>query len=906
MIKKTSEPGVRPDTPSQSPAAKAAAALQSDKLALKAAAFADQRLGAPAAQKAAAKKPVKFVLPEEAEAQASVVPAAAEGDSSAGFVKTAALAMSDAGGAADMGDAGAESVAVEADGQGASGSSAPAANSNDDNDGGGIGTTPLIIGGLALVGGGIALAAGGGKKNTPPTVTASQAVTVAEDGKASITVAATDADSDPLTYAASTPSKGTVSGSGGSFTYVPNANFNGTDSFTVTVTDGRGGSVTQTVNITVTPVNDLPVATAATAKVDEDGKVTGNITATDVDGDTLSYAVAGSAVAGLTVATNGAFTFDASNAAYQSLAVGATKVVTAPISVSDGKGGVVQTTLTVTVTGVNDAPVAPAATAKVTEDAKVTGQIAASDVDGDTLTFAVVGTAPAGLSVAANGAFTFDASNAAYQALAEGQTQVVTTPISVADGKGGTVQTSLAVTVTGVNDAPTVAATQAVAAKEDAGAVTFKVTGADVDTGDVLTYSAPATSANGGTVTGGANGEFTYNPAANFKGTDTVVVTVTDKLGATTTQTVTFNVASDPEETSTIDIATNAATAVTYDAGGAGLTLGDNFKFTDNSGQPTNARIVNFTKGDTIEVTAAASLYSFTSNAAGDIEIVYNNSATGALNLITLVGVLGPGAPFISSEASAEAALGHDFFRSLTLPAGTGTGGTLDADDDGNLATARAFAGTAAADALTEDALVANFARITNFTSGDTITVSNATAGTYSFTGVGTDIRIDANVSGVTSTIVLVNANPTGAFINSEASAEAAFGADFFRFATATSPTTPVVPGTATAIDNGSTLSTLSAGTGAFNFTDAANRETNVVITGFTNDDRITVSGATSTQYSFGTADAGRDLVITFNNTAAGVVNNIVLDDVLVGSSAFIFDYATARTALGFDFMVFG
>ena len=47
----------------------------------------------------------------------------------------------------------------------------------------------------------------------------------------------------------------------GSFTYTPNANFNGTDSFTYTVTDGTADSNVATVTITVDPVNDAPVAT---------------------------------------------------------------------------------------------------------------------------------------------------------------------------------------------------------------------------------------------------------------------------------------------------------------------------------------------------------------------------------------------------------------------------------------------------------------------------------------------------------------------------------------------------------------------------------------------------------------------------------------------------------------------
>ena len=117
---------------------------------------------------------------------------------------------------------------------------------------------------------------------------------------------------------------------------------------------------------------------------------------------------------------------------------------------------------------------------------------------------------------------------------------------------------------------------------------------------------------------------------------------------------------------------------------------------------------------------------------------------------------------------------------------------------------------------------------------------------------------------------------------------------------------TPSVTLTSISIDNGSTLTTFNAATGAINFTDNATRETNVVITNFASNDRISVSGATAGNYNFVAGGNGRDLVISFTNTQTNAVNSIVLDDVLVGKSAFIFNYQSAATALGFDFMVFG
>ena len=70
-----------------------------------------------------------------------------------------------------------------------------------------------------------------------------------------------------------TPSQGTAiikAGSTTEVTYTPNANFHGSDSFTYVVSDGNGGTDTGTVDVTVTAVNDPPVATNDTASTAED------------------------------------------------------------------------------------------------------------------------------------------------------------------------------------------------------------------------------------------------------------------------------------------------------------------------------------------------------------------------------------------------------------------------------------------------------------------------------------------------------------------------------------------------------------------------------------------------------------------------------------------------------------
>ncbi|MFW1927757.1 Ig-like domain-containing protein, partial [Acinetobacter ursingii] len=71
----------------------------------------------------------------------------------------------------------------------------------------------------------------------------------------------------------------------------PNANYNGSDSFEVTVADGKGGTTTITIPVTIAAVNDAPTATVSSISTDEDKPVTGNVVGQDVDGDSLSYTV---------------------------------------------------------------------------------------------------------------------------------------------------------------------------------------------------------------------------------------------------------------------------------------------------------------------------------------------------------------------------------------------------------------------------------------------------------------------------------------------------------------------------------------------------------------------------------------------------------------------------------------
>lgn len=124
----------------------------------------------------------------------------------------------------------------------------------------------------------------------------------------------TDADGDSLTAIVVTGgSHGTVTlNSDGSFTYVPDADYNGPDSFTYKANDGTVDSSTVTVSITVNPVNDAPVAQNDTKTTAFNTPLTASVVATDVDmpADTLTFSlVADGAHGAAVVNTDGSYTY---------------------------------------------------------------------------------------------------------------------------------------------------------------------------------------------------------------------------------------------------------------------------------------------------------------------------------------------------------------------------------------------------------------------------------------------------------------------------------------------------------------------------------------------------------------------------------------------------------------------
>ena len=210
-----------------------------------------------------------------------------------------------------------------------------------------------------------------------------QAVSTDEDTPVAITLTASDVDGDNLSYTIVNSSEfGTLSGTAPDVTYTPDPDYNGSDSFTFKANDGQADSNIATVSVIVNSVNDPPVADDQAVSTDEDTLVAITLTASDVDGDSLTYSV-------MSDPSHGTLSGTAPDVTYTP-----DPDYTGPDSftfqANDGQADSNIATVSITVTPVNNAPVADDQAVSTDEDTPVAITLTASDVDGDLLTYSVV------------------------------------------------------------------------------------------------------------------------------------------------------------------------------------------------------------------------------------------------------------------------------------------------------------------------------------------------------------------------------------------------------------------------------------------------------------------------------------------------------------------------------------
>ncbi|MGR5428852.1 tandem-95 repeat protein, partial [Vibrio astriarenae] len=378
-----------------------------------------------------------------------------------------------------------------------------------------------------------------------PTVEGSLSYTVNEDGEITLSQEqllsnATDVEGDDLTALnLEVDGNATVTeNDDGSFTITPDADWNGDIDISFDVSDGEN-IVASGADLTVNPVNDLPVPQDQEFTVQEDGVLTFTDThllrgASDIEGDNLT--VEGISYEGtdgvLTDNGNGTYSF-APNENFNG-------DVEFSFNVSDGTD-TVSANVNVQVTEVNDPPVAGSTSYTVNEDSSITisnEQLLAnsSDVEGEVAIDSVTYSGTDGVFADnGDGTYTFTPN--------ENFAGDISVDVTVVDEDGATAETTAGIEVIEVNDPPI------------AGPTTYTI-----DEDSVLTFNESQVLANASDVDGevsvvgvsydGPDGIFTVNddgtcsfaPNENFNGEVQLDVTITDDDGATVDTVINVNV----------------------------------------------------------------------------------------------------------------------------------------------------------------------------------------------------------------------------------------------------------------------------------------------------------------------------------------------------------------------------
>ncbi|EGQ8100262.1 tandem-95 repeat protein [Vibrio parahaemolyticus] len=369
-------------------------------------------------------------------------------------------------------------------------------------------------------------------------------ITTEEDTAVTIDVLVNDSDveGDALSIqSASVPSEqGSVDIVDGKLVFTPAENFNGEATITYIVTDGDLTDEAK-VSVTVTPVNDSPVAVDDTTSIQEDTAVTIDVLTndTDVDGDKLSIESASvPKEQGTVEVVDGKLVFTPAENFNGDAEI--TYTVTDGELTDEAK-------VTVTVNPVNDVPtIKVEAVESITEDAVSTDTVVA------TLTVRDTDTPEDQLTVSlennSNGYFVLvgnevKLTQAAVNAVNNDELNLkdLTISASVSDGVNPTASDSDSLVVNRVNDAPTVE--NAIADQvlsEDFDAYTIDLNEVFKDSDSALNFSV---SGNNSIQISIVNGVATITPTADWNGKETITFTATDPSGESVSQTVNFTVA---------------------------------------------------------------------------------------------------------------------------------------------------------------------------------------------------------------------------------------------------------------------------------------------------------------------------------------------------------------------------
>ena len=332
--------------------------------------------------------------------------------------------------------------------------------------------------------------------------------TVSTDEDTSITINVLNNDSyltsAPISVVVGSAENGAVSVNNNTITYVPNVDFNSSDSFVYTILQGDKTS-SATVLVKVNPVNDAPafgnLLSSYSYSENETASIT-TITGTDVDSDVLTITLSGTDATSFNFSSENILSFINSPDYETKTSYSIT------LTVSDSTDSLSKD-VSILISNINDVPpvISSAATYSAAENQTGIGSVSASDVEGDTLTYSISGTE---LAISSAGVITF-------KTAPDFETKTsYTATVTVSDGVN-TATKALTISVTNVNDVAPVITSSAnsYSLNENSTAVIGTITASDAE-GDSFVYSTSGTDSSYFNI-GSSSGVLTLKVAPDYE-----------------------------------------------------------------------------------------------------------------------------------------------------------------------------------------------------------------------------------------------------------------------------------------------------------------------------------------------------------------------------------------------------
>ena len=338
----------------------------------------------------------------------------------------------------------------------------------------------------------------------------------------------TDPELDPLTLSIiDDVVHGEVAIDGEEIVYTPNENFSGEDAILLKAEDIHGNFIEHEFLVTVNEINDVPTILTNVLSTNEDVLLTSELAFQDIENDDVEFHLLTEPTDGLaSISLQGVLTYQPNNNFF-----GEDSLV---VSITDENNGVSEKEIAIMVTAVNDAPIFTTTSYSVDEDNLLTGELKASDIEGQALTFELISNEDlqGNVNIESNGQFTFEP-----VLNFNGETSF---SVKVSDSGANFSTEIITIVVNAVEDVPEPENTSLSLLFN--GNVTQSLPTADVD-GQSLSYRIVSDVKNG-LLTLSEAGQYTYSPNAGFSGVDSFTYEVSDVNNNVAQATVSFTVQS--------------------------------------------------------------------------------------------------------------------------------------------------------------------------------------------------------------------------------------------------------------------------------------------------------------------------------------------------------------------------